>query len=1221
MDGQYQRLVGQLCVELQDVVSGSGHRDLAEFLIDLADEHVTEDSFCQSLVECDSEFSLQKAQYLYRTILSIRPPDATRIAPLKCRPSAMESATESGGTATFDDLGETRATEGDVRGQAAAFLQRVMGDALVVQQHDGDSDEDSDRSRRGQRGGRHSADGHGMYRHRDGDSDRGKGGYREEGRDRDRDRERDQNRSRYDDRDRDRGRDRDRDRYRDTERNRGSDMDRSRYQDRSRDRDRDRDRDWDRDRDRDRRGGHRDDKRGDRDKDRDRDRVRDRSRDGDRYKARDGERSRDRVRGRSPDRDREQGPLRDGGCRVDGSPDRKRARLDSGSRAEDGGCWKDMLYNIYRAKVLRDKTVRLETLQPEGTQLTSCLEAQVIDSPKKLSPGEYVFCKVLVISGDEVQVSVRECDQQTGKDLNPLKSRKMARFMADTKAGSPPRSSVAVRTEEEDYRPPKRMSSPELWEYSQLKASGHASAKDFGYEDDAEGVLADARRDDLDVNVVLQYQTPPFLQGLVPETGRPPSPVRIARNPDGSLQRAAMKQAELARERRLQEKNVRWDSNPTQDELDAVIIPKANAAGGGSSALADQRKDLPIYQLRPQLMNAVQEHQVLVIIGETGSGKTTQITQYLMEEGYVPPGKKIACTQPRRVAAVSVAKRVAQEIGCRVGSTVGYAIRFDECTSSQTRIKYMTDGLLLREALIDKELSAYSVIILDEAHERVINTDVLFGLLKQLVAVRRDLKLIVTSATLDAEKFSAYFYRCPIFTIPGRTYPVEMLYVKEPEADFVESAVLTALQIHANEAADGDILVFLTGQDEIETVCQRLKAQWRLHEQRGETSGLKDILVLPIYSSLPPELQGRIFEPAPINARKIIVATNIAETSVTIDGVRYVVDSGFVKQKVYDPKMAMDSLAVTPISKAAAKQRAGRAGRTGPGKCYRLYTEAAWAAEMLQDSVPELCRANMGHVVLTLKAMGIDDILGFDFLDAPPPQAFVEAMASLHGLGALDDNGHMTQTGRRMAELPLPPMLSKMLLASCDLECSAEMLIVTAVLAAGNVFYRPKDKQQQADARKAAFMHPDGDHLTYLTLYRSWEQARFAPSWCYTNYVNLRTMRQAKDICGQLAEFMRRFKLPLVSSPKQLSLVRKAVCMGYFSHVAKKARDGYVTLSANRTVVYVHPSSGFFNDPSAPNWVVYHELVLTSKEYMRDVLAVSPHWLPEVAPSYFAIDP
>jgi ATP-dependent RNA helicase DHX8/PRP22 len=325
-------------------------------------------------------------------------------------------------------------------------------------------------------------------------------------------------------------------------------------------------------------------------------------------------------------------------------------------------------------------------------------------------------------------------------------------------------------------------------------------------------------------------------------------------------------------------------------------------------------------------------HPLTIIIR---SGKTTQMTQYLVEAGFSTRGI-IGCTQPRRVAAMSVAKRVAEEIGCRLGQEVGYTIRFEDCTSSATRIKYMTDGMLLREALIDPNLSKYAVIMLDEAHERTIHTDVLFGLLKQTLKRRTDLKLIVTSATLDAEKFSSYFYNSPIFTIPGRTFPVEIMYTKDPESDYLEASMITVMQIHLSEPP-GDILVFLTGQEEIDTACETL-----FNRMKTLGPSVPELIILPVYSALPSEMQSRIFEPAPPGARKVVIATNIAETSITIDGIFYVVDPGFVKQNCYDPKLGMDSLQVVPISQAQSRQRSGRAGRTGPGKCYRLYTETAY---------------------------------------------------------------------------------------------------------------------------------------------------------------------------------------------------------------------------------------------------------------------------------------
>ncbi|KAG7963639.1 hypothetical protein I3843_09G128400 [Carya illinoinensis] len=630
-------------------------------------------------------------------------------------------------------------------------------------------------------------------------------------------------------------------------------------------------------------------------------------------------------------------------------------------------------------------------------------------------------------------------------------------------------------------------------------------------------------------------------------------------------------------------------------------------------SIQEQRQSLPIYKLKKELIQAVHDNQVLVVIGETGSGKTTQVTQYLAEAGYTTRGK-IGCTQPRRVAAMSVAKRVAEEFGCRLGEEVGYAIRFEDCTSPDTVIKYMTDGMLLREILIDENLSQYSVIMLDEAHERTIHTDVLFGLLKQLVKRRPDLRLIVTSATLDAEKFSGYFFNCNIFTIPGRTFPVEILYTKQPESDYLDAALITVLQIHLMEP-EGDILLFLTGQEEIDFACQSL-----YERMKGLGENVPELIILPVYSALPSEMQSRIFEPAPPGKRKVVVATNIAEASLTIDGIFYVIDPGFAKQNVYNPKQGLDSLVITPISQASAKQRAGRAGRTGPGKCYRLYTESAYRNEMSPTSIPEIQRINLGFTTLNMKAMGINDLLSFDFMDPPSPQALISAMEQLYSLGALDEEGLLTKLGRKMAEFPLEPPLSKMLLASVDLGCSDEILTIIAMIQTGNIFYRPREKQAQADQKRAKFFQPEGDHLTLLTVYDAWKNNNFSGPWCFENFVQSRSLRRAQDVRKQLLTIMDKYKLDVMSAGRNFTKIRKAITAGFFFHAARKdPQEGYRTLVENQPV-YIHPSSALFQ--RQPDWVIYNELVMTTKEYMREVTVIDPKWLVELAPRFFkVVDP
>ncbi|RCH85220.1 Cyclin-dependent kinase catalytic subunit, partial [Rhizopus stolonifer] len=360
------------------------------------------------------------------------------------------------------------------------------------------------------------------------------------------------------------------------------------------------------------------------------------------------------------------------------------------------------------------------------------------------------------------------------------------------------------------------------------------------------------------------------------------------------------------------------------DEKDAELLQRIDEAERKAKSIDDIRKSLPIYQYRTELIQAIQDFQVLIIVGETGSGKTTQLPQYLYEAGYTKNNMKIGCTQPRRVAAMSVASRVAEEMGVHLGQEVGYSIRFEDCTTEKTAVKYMTDGMLLREFMTEPDLASYSCMIIDEAHERTLSTDILFGLIKDIARFRPDLKLLISSATMNAQKFSEYFDDAPIFNIPGRPYPVEIYYTKAPEANYLRAAITQVLTIHVTQGR-GDILVFLTGQDEIEAAQEGLTQACK-----ALGSKISELIVCPIYANLPSEMQSRIFEPTPEGSRKVILATNIAETSITVDGVSYVIDPGFNKQKSFNPKTGMEALTVVPCSRASSTQRAGRAGRTGP---------------------------------------------------------------------------------------------------------------------------------------------------------------------------------------------------------------------------------------------------------------------------------------------------
>ena len=615
-----------------------------------------------------------------------------------------------------------------------------------------------------------------------------------------------------------------------------------------------------------------------------------------------------------------------------------------------------------------------------------------------------------------------------------------------------------------------------------------------------------------------------------------------------------------------------------------------------------------------------QKSQILVFVGETGSGKTTQIPQFVLFDDLPQAQHKlIACTQPRRVAAMSVAQRVANEMDVNLGDEVGYSIRFEDVTSQKTVLKYMTDGMLLREAMNDHNLQRYSTIILDEAHERTLATDILMGLLKEVTQRRPDLKIIIMSATLDAQKFQSYFNNAPLLAVPGRTHPVEIFYTEEPERDYVEAALRTVLQIHATEP-EGDILLFLTGEEEIEDACRKISLEVDEMIREADAGPMK---VYPLYGTLPPAMQQRIFDPAPPArteggrpGRKCIVSTNIAETSLTIDGIVYVVDPGFSKQKIYNPRLRVESLLVSPISKASAQQRAGRAGRTRPGKCFRLYTEAAFKKELNETTYPEVLRSNLSSTVLELKKLGIDDLVHFDLMDPPAPETLMRALEELNFLACLDDDGELTHLGRLASSFPLDPALAVMLISSPEFYCSNEILSLTALLSVPQIFVRPASARNRADEMKALFAHPDGDHMTMLNVYHAFkgEAAKANPKqWCHDHFLSLRALQSADNVRNQLKMIMEREELDLVSTPfedkKYYENIRRALVAGFFMQVAMREPTGktYVTVDLqNEQNVLLHPSTVLGQDSE---WVVYNEFVLTTKNYIRTVTAVKPEWL------------
>ncbi len=644
------------------------------------------------------------------------------------------------------------------------------------------------------------------------------------------------------------------------------------------------------------------------------------------------------------------------------------------------------------------------------------------------------------------------------------------------------------------------------------------------------------------------------------------------------------------------------------------------------------RRDLPVHAQREEFLKIFHSTQIMVFVGETGSGKTTQIPQFVLyDEMPHLTGKQVACTQPRRVAAMSVAARVADEMDVELGEEVGYNIRFENNSGPKTILKYMTDGMLLREAMEDHDLTRYSCIILDEAHERTLATDILMGLLKQVSVRRPDLKIIIMSATLDAEKFQNYFNNAPLLAVPGRTHPVEIYYTPEFQRDYLDAAIRTVLQIHATEG-EGDILLFLTGEEEIEDACRKISLEGDELVREQNCGPLK---VYPLYGSLPPHQQQKIFEPAPTNpnpngrpGRKVIISTNIAETSLTIDGIVYVVDPGFSKQKVYNPRVRVESLLVSPISKASAQQRAGRAGRTRPGKCFRLYTEEAFKKELIEQSYPEILRSNLSSTVLELKKLGIDDLVHFDFMDPPAPETMMRALEELNYLQCLSDEGDLTALGRLASQFPLDPMLAVMLIGSPAYSCSEEILTIVAMLSVPNVFVRPALARKRADEAKLSFAQADGDHLTLINVYEAFISPEASEigthKWCRDNFLSYRSLTSAKNVRNQLQRLMQKYDLQLISQYNQVSEfeywenVKKALVAGFFMQVAKKklGNKGYLTVKDNQDVL-IHPSTVLSKEGE---WLIYNEFVLTSKNYIRTVTVVKPEWLVEIAPKYYNLD-
>ncbi|KAI0274006.1 pre-mRNA splicing factor [Russula aff. rugulosa BPL654] len=747
----------------------------------------------------------------------------------------------------------------------------------------------------------------------------------------------------------------------------------------------------------------------------------------------------------------------------------------------------------------------------------------------------------------------------------------------------------------------------DLWEANRMVTSGVATRKgvDLDFEDESQSA----------VHVMVHNLKPPFLDGRTVFT-KQLDPINPIRDLTSDMAVFAKKGSALVKEKREQAERAKAAAklaalggtalgnimgvkdeeaeaeaaaeaegkNATKEDYkgDSKFASHLKTSAGVSSfartrTLREQREYLPAFACREDLLRSIRDNQVVIVVGETGSGKTTQLAQFLYEDGYCANGL-VGCTQPRRVAAMSVAKRVSEEMECKLGGLVGYAIRFEDCTSAETKIKYMTDGVLLRESLNEGDLDRYSVIILDEAHERSLSTDVLMGLLRKVLSRRRDLKLIVTSATMNAEKFSKFYGSAPCFTIPGRTFPVETFHSKSPCEDYVDGAVKQVLQIHLS-LPPGDVLVFMTGQEDIEITCQVVE------ERLSQLDDPAPLAVLPIYSQMPADLQAKIFEPTADGRRKVIVATNIAETSLT----------------------------------ANANQRTGRAGRTGNGFCYRLYTEMAYRNELFENTIPEIQRTNLANTVLLLKSLGVKNLLEFDFMDPPPQANIINSMYQLWVLGALDNVGDLTPAGRKMSEFPMEPSMAKMLITSVEYKCSSEMLTIVSMLSVPSVFYRPKERVEEADAARDKFNVPESDHLTLLNVFNQWKGHGYRDDWGMRHFLHPKLLRKAREVRVQLEDIMKFQKMDIISAGTDFDIIRKAICAGYFHQAARVKGIGEFVNIRSGLPTHLHPTSALSGLGYTPSYVIYHELILTSKEYMTQVTAVDPYWLAELGSVFYSV--
>lgn len=637
--------------------------------------------------------------------------------------------------------------------------------------------------------------------------------------------------------------------------------------------------------------------------------------------------------------------------------------------------------------------------------------------------------------------------------------------------------------------------------------------------------------------------------------------------------------------------------------------------------LNSQRQKLPIFNFRNHFLYLVENNSVTIVVGETGSGKSTQIPQYLAEANWACNGKCIVVSQPRRNATITLANRVADEMSCHMGTDVGYQIRFDDAKCDFTKILYSTDGYLLREVMMDPLLSKYSVIVVDEVHERNLNTDLLIALLRKILKQRKSLKVILTSATTDAEKLKSFFcskvqgdladgYSCAILSVEGRCYPVQVNYAISSVPDYVKSAQDLAMSIHIDKPL-GDILVFLTSQEEVILSVKNIK-----EKIQKLVKPKQNVKVLPFYGSLPIEEQMKVFDTTQTgpNTRRIIFATNLAESSVTIPRIIYVIDTGFSRIKTFNVNSGLELIIKSKISKASAVQRAGRAGRIGHGEVYRLYTEKSFN-DLQFETPPDIMRSNLLDVVLQLKALGITNIVKFNFLTAPPSAHLCKTLELLHALHAIDDNCELTAQGFVLVEFPLDPMLTVCLLNSHNYGCTDEVLMILSLLQVKDVFIKPTGQNKRANKSKFKFAAQEGDTLTLLNVFKFFMENNKSRSVCKENFLNYHVLCEAINIYNKLKSIFKKYCGSCISSSNDDAVIRKCLVHGLFANAAYYHHSGVYKTFKDNFELSIHPSSVLVSE--RPKYVIFNEVLCSSQNYMKDITVIESNWLLDAAPHYY----